>query len=481
MIKESREKNRLLIADDSKMNREILKEILGDEYIVTEAKDGTEAIELLKKEEDSFSALLLDLNMPETNGYQVLEWMNEEYVIERIPVIVILAEDNHESIEKAYELGAMDYFTHPFDMFEIQKRVAGTLNLYKKYENLIMASKQVIYVCNSDYSRILYASDGFCRKFNVERNNQYKIKVKLKGKIKEELLMKLENQYLLVEASEDGAEITKIYNKEDGTDIIWEGNPEFWKRHSPVLFPNVGKTYKNKMLINGEEYTTSQHGFARDSVFECVESTDSMVSFLLNSSEETKKKYPFDFKLFINYYLEGKEVKVEWKVENTGNETMYFTIGAHPAFRFAKKDEVKSDYILKFPGKDQLEYILVDKETEDGMGTAIPEEKRTLKLENNTYVLNEEIFDNDALILDGTQIEEAWVCHKDGTPYVGMKCEGFPSFGIWSVKDAPFVCLEPWMGRCDDRGFNKEISQKNNINKVEPGKEFLKAYTIIVA
>ena len=101
------------------------------------------------------------------------------------------------------------------------------------------------------------------------------------------------------------------------------------------------------------------------------------------------------------------------------------------------------------------------------MGTAIPEEKRTLKLENNTYVLNEEIFDNDALILDGTQIEEAWVCHKDGTPYVGMKCEGFPSFGIWSVKDAPFVCLEPWMGRCDDRGFNKEISQKNNINKVE--------------
>lgn len=293
--------------------------------------------------------------------------------------------------------------------------------------------------------------------------------------------MKLENQYLLVEASEDGAEITKIYNKEDGTDIIWEGNPEFWKRHSPVLFPNVGKTYKNKMLINGEEYTTSQHGFARDSVFECVESTDSMVSFLLNSSEETKKKYPFDFKLFINYYLEGKEVKVEWKVENTGNETMYFTIGAHPAFRFAKKDEVKSDYILKFPGKDQLEYILVDKETEDGMGTAIPEEKRTLKLENNTYVLNEEIFDNDALILDGTQIEEAWVCHKDGTPYVGMKCEEFPSFGIWSVKDAPFVCLEPWMGRCDDRGFNKEISQKNNINKVEPGKEFLKAYTIIVA
>mgnify|MGYP000850887189 len=203
-----------------------------------------------------------------------------------------------------------------------------------------------------------------------------------------------------------------------------------------------------------------------------------MVSFLLNSSEETKKKYPFDFKLFINYYLEGKEVKVEWKVENTGNETMYFTIGAHPAFRFAKKDEVKSDYILKFPGKDQLEYILVDKETEDGMGTAIPEEKRTLKLENNTYVLNEEIFDNDALILDGTQIEEAWVCHKDGTPYVGMKCEGFPSFGIWSVKDAPFVCLEPWHGRCDADDFTGTLQERAYERMLEVGGVFNGVYTI---
>ena len=140
--------------------------------------------------------------------------------------------------------------------------------------------------------------------------------------------------------------------------------------------------------------------------------------------------------------------------------------------------KIKSDYILKFPGKDQLEYILVDKETEDGMGTAIPEEKRTLKLENNTYVLNEEIFDNDALILDGTQIEEAWVCHKDGTPYVGMKCEGFPSFGIWSVKDAPFVCLEPWHGRCDADDFTGTLQERAYERMLEVGGVFNGVYTI---
>ena len=84
------------------------------------------------------------------------------------------------------------------------------------------------------------------------------------------------------------------------------------------------------------------------------------------------------------------------------------------------------------------------------------------------------MFDEGALIFDDRQITKAGIALPDGTPYVEVSCEGFPNFGIWSAIGAPFVCLEPWMGRCDDRGFNKEISQKNNINKVEPGKEFLK-------
>ena len=93
----------------------------------------------------------------------------------------------------------------------------------------------------------------------------------------------------------------------------------------------------------------------------------------------------------------------------------------------------------------------------------------------------QELFENDALIFDNTQIEEAWICHKDGTPYVGVKSEGFPSYGIWSVKDAPFVCLEPWMGRCDNIGFDEEISEKPGINKVESGETFEKEYQIVVA
>lgn len=288
--------------------------------------------------------------------------------------------------------------------------------------------------------------------------------------------MKLENQRLCVEISEMGAEVTRIYDKKQDVELLWEADPMYWKRHSPVLFPNVGKTYRNTVLINGTHYPTSQHGFARDSVFKCICKKDDTASFLLASSDETKEVYPFDFELLISYTLQGNGLRVEWEVRNPGEETMYFTIGGHPAFRFAGKDEKKADYILKFPGKDSLEYLLID----PAEAAVDPSDVHTINLADGCCPVAEKMFENDALIFDDGQIEEVWLCHKDGTPYVGMKCEGFPNFGIWSVKDAPFVCLEPWMGRADDVGFDKELSQKANVNKAEPGESFKQDYTILL-
>lgn len=291
------------------------------------------------------------------------------------------------------------------------------------------------------------------------------------------MAVKLENEFLCVEIAEMGAEVTRIYDKTEDNEILWEGNPVYWKRHSPVLFPNVGKTYKNRVLINGTQYPTSQHGFARDNVFTCIEAANEKASFMFRSSEETKEVYPFDFELHINYKLNKKELTVEWQVKNCGDETMYFTIGGHPAFRFAKPEETKADYVLKIPGKEKLEYVLID----ISCGCANVDEVHTLQLNEETYPLSDELFAKDALVVDNGQIEEAWLCHKDGTPYVGVRSVGFPNYGIWSVEGAPFVCLEPWMGRCDNVGFNAELSEKPNVNKVEAGEKFIKDYTIVVA
>lgn len=291
------------------------------------------------------------------------------------------------------------------------------------------------------------------------------------------MAVKLENEFLCVEIAEMGAEVTRIYDKTEDNEILWEGNPVYWKRHSPVLFPNVGKTYKNRVLINGTQYPTSQHGFARDNVFTCIEAAKERASFMFRSSEETKEVYPFDFELHINHKLNKKELTVEWQVKNCGDETMYFTIGGHPAFRFAKPEETKADYVLKVPGKEKLEYVLID----ISCGCANVDETHTLQLSEETYPLSDELFAKDALVVDNGQIEEAWLCHKDGTPYVGVRSEGFSNYGIWSVEGAPFVCLEPWMGRCDNVGFNAELSEKPNVNKVEAGEKFIKDYTIVVA
>lgn len=289
-------------------------------------------------------------------------------------------------------------------------------------------------------------------------------------------MIKLENDFLCVEIAEAGAEVTRIFDKQKSAEILWEGDPLYWKRHSPILFPNVGKTYQNQILIDGTVYPTSQHGFARDQVFTCVESSADEALLMLEASKETKKVYPYEFKLYIHYRLQEKELKVEWRVENCDERTMYFTIGGHPAFRFSRRGEKKEDYVLKFPGKETLTYSLLDPAT----GTGRPETQYVLKLTDEIFPLTEEMFAKDALIFDDSQIEEAWICHKDGTPYVGIRGEGFANFGIWSVKDAPFVCLEPWAGRCDDYGFAEDISRKKGIISLRAKDIFVKSYNIIV-
>ena len=155
--------------------------------------------------------------------------------------------------------------------------------------------------------------------------------------------MKLENEFLLVEIAAQGAEVTRIFNKKDETDVLWEGNPVFWCRHSPLLFPYVGKTYQNKLWIDGKQYDTEKHGFARTSLFDCVAESENSVTYMLKDSEETKKMFPYAFELYVTYTLEENRLNVKWEVKNPSDETIYFTIGAHPAFRFAKNEEGKTD------------------------------------------------------------------------------------------------------------------------------------------
>ncbi len=289
------------------------------------------------------------------------------------------------------------------------------------------------------------------------------------------MLHTIENDYLKVSVDDHGAELCSIFDKVHNREIIWQADPAYWKRHAPVLFPNVGRHFEDHYRIGGKEYPSKQHGFARDSEFICVDMTADSITHRLKSSDTTKENYPYDFELKIKHVLEKNQVSVCWEIVNHSNEPMYFTIGGHPAFNVPAvgTTDSKEDYLLTFDGQKSLTYILLDPSS----GTALPDQTQTLELTNGTYKIDAHMFDHDALIFDH-QIEKAGIAFPDGTPYLELTCHHFPNFGIWSVPGSSFVCLEPWMGRCDDSGFTDDLSQKPNINVLNVDEIFDASYEI---
>lgn len=287
----------------------------------------------------------------------------------------------------------------------------------------------------------------------------------------------IKNEKLAVTIAAHGAELSSIYDKANDRELVWQADPAFWNRHT-VLFPNVGKYYGGHFTYNGTDYPMGQHGFARDTEFEQAASGENFVTYRLCADEESKKVYPFDFVLEITHRLNGNRLTVEWNVKNTDNKEMYFTIGGHPAFNVnVLPDTDFEDYSLVFKeGTEKLSYVLLDAES----GTAIGDKVYELELTDSKYALKKDMFDKDALVFDGGQIEWAALALPDGKPYIALESIGFPNFGIWSKPGAPYVCLEPWCGRCDNKGFEGEISEKPGIIALKAGETFKKSYDIIV-
>ena len=289
----------------------------------------------------------------------------------------------------------------------------------------------------------------------------------------------LENAFLSVAVEDQGAQLVRIYDKEKQRELLWNADPAFWKYHAPVLFPLVGMVNEGKYRYQGNTYQVHQHGFAREVEFACVEETAGKVSHLLKADAQTKALYPFDFELTVAHVLDGRELKVQWTVFNPSKtETMYFSIGAHPAFMVpADQAARKEDCFVYFPGKEELKYILVDL----SVTAADTEHMYSMQLDRGYLQLKRHLFDIDTFIFEDGQIEEVSLCGPDRKPYITVKCPGFPYFGLWTKSDeAPFVCLEPWYGRLDDKGFTGELPQKTGIRKLPPLETFTAEYTINV-
>lgn len=284
----------------------------------------------------------------------------------------------------------------------------------------------------------------------------------------------LSNNKITAEIDTAGAELKSV--KKGDKEYMWCADPAFWGRTSPVLFPFVGAVADGKYRVAGKEYAMGQHGFARDMEFEVVEKDENHAVFVLSSNDDTLKKYPFEFKLFITYKLEGDSVKIGWKVENTGKEDMPFAIGAHPAFNCALGSDgtLKGNSIVLKTDKD----VLTVRKFHDPLA-ANETYELSLKVDKS-FGVDGHTFDGGAIILEDSQVGGVGIKNAEGEVFVELTFDA-PLLGIWSPvgKNAPFICLEPWYGRADAEGFSGELKDREWEQILAPGKSFDVAYTAI--
>ena len=288
----------------------------------------------------------------------------------------------------------------------------------------------------------------------------------------------LKNEILTVQVKEHGAELASI--RKGSVEYLWQADPMFWGRHSPVLFPIVGSVWEKRYRVDGREFELGQHGFARDMDFTMVEGGEDEVRYRLGSTEDTLKKYPWPFVLEIAYRLHGNMIDVIWEVSNPGKEDMYFQIGAHPAFNYPDYDpQTMERGFLSFDRSEGLECIRIKEK-----GCVDAETLYPLDIPADGLLpLTRETFDKiDTIMLQDGQIGSVALYRTDRTPWLKLSFEA-PVVGIWSPpgKNAPFICLEPWYGRCDRAGYEGDYRDRDWVNRLAPGERFSSVYTIEIA
>ena len=289
---------------------------------------------------------------------------------------------------------------------------------------------------------------------------------------------KIFNEYLEAGINAKGAELVHLQDSEKGYEYMWSGDAAYWNRVSPVLFPFVGKLNGQRYWYKEQVYENiPQHAFARDQVFQVLEQSQDEIWFELQNNESTEKIYPFAFSLMIGYRLEKRKLHVMWEVHNHNDKKMYFSIGAHPGFlcpQPGSRDSGMEGYSIDLGIKEET--ICSGILTGEGVLGSTTKE---LALDRGSLPLTDQLFAEDALILDASEIHNVAIKNPSGEAYLRMEFDA-PLLGIWSPpgKHAPFVCIEPWYGRCDREGFNGTLQEREYGNMLGCGEVFEREYTI---
>jgi galactose mutarotase-like enzyme len=277
----------------------------------------------------------------------------------------------------------------------------------------------------------------------------------------------IENEYLIAQIDAKGAQLSSLIDKATGTEHMWQADEAIWPWHAPNLFPVVGGLINNELVVDGHKYPMSRHGFARQSEFVLLNADDVSASFSLPYCDKTLQVYPYKFDYQVLYTLIDNSIRITYKVINLDKKTIYFSVGAHPAFNIPfNKGENYEDYYIEFETDEHLETELL---SGDGFFNG---ESHPVPTPGNKLHLTRQLFDADALVLKKLSSRMVTIKSNRHDQTLSVEFPHFSYLGIWAKPGADFVCIEPWLGCADTQGEQKDISKKELIQKLHAGHVF---------
>lgn len=288
-------------------------------------------------------------------------------------------------------------------------------------------------------------------------------------------MVALQNDILKININTTGAELCEISSNKNGTQFMWNADPNIWGNFAPNLFPIVGMLKDETYHFEGESYQLSKHGFVRNnSNFQIDEESIESVTFKLQHNTQTLKSYPFKFEFYVEYRLMENNLHITYKVLNKDSKTIYFSVGGHPAFKCPVYDnETYKDYQLVFERDESSQTHLLN--LQNGLLT---HETKAVFDTSKTIQLHENLFNQDALIFNDLKSRKVTLNSNARGPILTVHFKDFPYLGLWAKPKANYVCIEPWLGIADSEDTNQDLTTKDGIITLPIGEAFSATYSI---
>ncbi|MFV0539869.1 MAG: aldose 1-epimerase family protein [Aestuariibaculum sp.] len=290
-------------------------------------------------------------------------------------------------------------------------------------------------------------------------------------------MFSLKNDTLKIDILKTGAELCGISSIKNNTPFMWDANPDIWGSFAPNLFPIIGALKHNRFEFEGNSYNLPKHGIVRHNPnIELHRQEEHSLTLKLAYNKETLLQYPFKFEFYITYVLKNNTIRVEHTILNKGDQTMYFSLGGHPAFKCpVYKDEHYNDYTLVFEHPETSKTHLIN--IENGL---ISNKTKPLLNNQNRLPLTHDLFNNDALIFKDLKSKQVTLNSKKYGNILTVSYHDFNYLGIWAKPNGNYVCIEPWLGIADNENTNQDFKTKEGILKLMPRTSFKATYSITI-